>query len=169
MARSIDKSAPDGVHATSRSWWAKVQAFAGDLLLNSGGLAIGSGSKKKILIANTVYTLHDGVLAKKTTAELTLTTAHNVANAKFNVLLVSVDSAGNATVTAGTEGATLGAVVMPAVPAGNAALGFVIINPTGTGGFVGGTTDLDDATVAPNAVYVNTPFPARWKDLETLS
>jgi hypothetical protein len=38
-------------------------------------------------------------------------------------------------------------------------IGFVIVNPTGTGDFVGGTTDLDDATVAPNAVYVNTPFP----------
>lgn len=169
MARSIAYSFPHGVHAAARTAWAKVQAFTGDLLLNSGGLAIGSGSKKKILIANTIYTLHDGVLAKKTTAELTLTTAHNVANAKFNVLLVSVNSSGTATVTAGTEGATLGAVVFPAVPSGDACVGFVIINPTGTGGFVGGTTDLDDATVVPNAVYVNTPFPARWKDLETLA
>jgi hypothetical protein len=34
-------------------------------------------------------------------------------------------------------------------------IGFVIINPTGTGPFVGGTTALDDATVVPNAVFVN--------------
>lgn len=31
----------------------------------------------------------------------------------------------------------------------------MIINPTGTGDFVGGTTALDDATVVPNAVYLN--------------
>lgn len=40
-----------------------------------------------------------------------------------------------------------------------AVFGYVIINPTGTGNFVGGTTALDDGTVVPNAVYVNTPFP----------
>jgi hypothetical protein len=33
-------------------------------------------------------------------------------------------------------------------------IGFVIVNPTGT--FVGGTTDVDDATVAPN--YGTTPL-----------
>jgi len=32
-------------------------------------------------------------------------------------------------------------------------LGFVIVHPTGTGNFVGGTTALDDATVVPNAEY----------------
>ena len=32
----------------------------------------------------------------------------------------------------------------------------MIINPTGTGNFVGNTTALDDVTVVPNAVYVNT-------------
>jgi len=38
-------------------------------------------------------------------------------------------------------------------------IGFAIINPTGTGNFVGGTTPLDDATVVPNAVYIDTPYP----------
>ena len=33
---------------------------------------------------------------------------------------------------------------------------FVIIHPTGTGDFVGGTTPIDDATKVPNAVYANT-------------
>lgn len=169
MARSLAYAGAGGVNATDRGWWAKVQAFAGDFLINSGGLAIGSGSKKKILIANTINVMLNGVLARKTTAELTLTTAHNVANAKFNVLVVTMIADGTCTVTAGTEGATLAAVVFPAVPANSAVLGFVLINPTGTGGFVGGTTDLDDATVAPGAVYVNTPFPATWKNLEALA
>lgn len=142
-----------------RNALAKLQGYVADGLFNSAGLTIGSSAKPKIKIANTVYAVVGGVVVAKTTAELTLTTAHNVANAKFNVLLVSMDSAGTCTVSKGTEGATLAAVVLPTVPTGNLVLGFVIINPTGTGGFVGGTTDLDDATVVPNAVYVNTVFP----------
>jgi hypothetical protein len=59
----------------------------------------------------------------------------------------------------GTEAATLGGVVFPTIADGSAVIGFVIVNPTGTGNFVGGTTELDDATVEPNAVYVNTPYP----------
>ena len=39
---------------------------------------------------------------------------------------------------------------------GEVVIGYVIINPTGTGNFVGGTTELDDSTVVPNAVFVNT-------------
>ena len=55
----------------------------------------------------------------------------------------------------GVEGATRAAVVFPTVPTNEAVAGFVEINPTGTGNFVGGTTVLDDATVVPNASYVN--------------
>ncbi len=55
--------------------------------------------------------------------------------------------------------ATLGGVVFPTLAEGVVAIGFAIINPTGTGNFVGGTTALDDATVVPNAVYVNTVAP----------
>ena len=70
-----------------------------------------------------------------------------------------MDSAGTLTSAMGTEGATLAAVVMPPLPEKKACIGFVIINPTGTGNFVGGTTPLDDATVAPGALYVNTIGP----------
>lgn len=145
-----DKGLRDGLE--------KVQVTLGDLCFNSAGLAIGSSSKKAVKIANTVYTIHNGVIAKKTTAEVALP-AVTVTNAKFNVFLVSIDSAGTVTISGGTEGASLATVVLPAVPAGNASLGFVIVNPTGTGNFVGATTELDDATVAPNAVYTNTPYP----------
>lgn len=168
MGRTLATDVGGGSNAHMREVLGKFQVALTDVLLNSGGLAIGSGSKKKILVASTVYAMLNGVLVKKTTAELTLTTAHNVANAKFNVLMVTMDAAGTQTVTAGTEGASLGAVVLPAVPSGSVCLGFVIINPTGTGGFVGGTTDLDDATVVPNAVYVNAPFPFGVQNLLTL-
>ncbi len=96
------------------------------------------------------------MLVKKTTAEIAL--SGTVTNAKFNVFVLSLAADGTVTATMGTEGATIGAVVFPALPASDVMIGFVIINPTGTGNFVGGTTELGDATVAPNAVYVNTPF-----------
>lgn len=135
----------------------KLQRSVSSRLFNAGGLAIGSGSKKKPLIANTVYAYFEGVLAVKTTAEITLTTANNVAHGKFNVLFLSMDSAGTVTPINGTEATLIGGVIFPIIPDGSVVLGFIIINPTGTGGFVGGSTDLDDATVVPNAVYIDTP------------
>lgn len=134
----------------------KLQRPLSSMVLNSAGLTIGSSSKPKVKIANTTYAYVEGVLVKKTTAEIVI--SGTVTNAKFNVYVLSIDSAGTVTAQMGTEGATIGAVVFPTVASGSAVIGFVIVNPTGTGNFVGGTTDLDDATVVPNAVYVNTNF-----------
>lgn len=78
-----------------------------------------------------------------------------VVNATFNVWVFSVDAAGTLRSDIGNAGATLGAVTFPEPLFNQAIIGYVIINPTGTGNFVGGTTALDDATVVPNAVYVN--------------
>lgn len=82
-----------------------------------------------------------------------------VTHAKFNVFVLTVKDDGTGTqtkkTTMGTEAATRAAVVFPVIPADEAVLGYIEINPTGTGNFVGGTTVLDDATVVPNAAYVN--------------
>lgn len=78
-----------------------------------------------------------------------------VTNATFNVYAFDIDAAGTLTTTMGTAGATYAAVVHPKKKREQTRIGFVVINPTGTGNFVGGTTPLDDATVVPNAVYVN--------------
>lgn len=137
----------------------KLQTGLVDRVMSPAGLTIGLAAKAKILIANTFYAMIDGVLVKKTTAELTLTTAHSVTADLFNVLVVTMVAGGTVTVTAGTAGATLAAVVFPSIPADSVCLGFVILNPTGTGDFVGGTTALDDATVVPNAVFISAPGP----------
>jgi hypothetical protein len=134
----------------------KLQRPLSALVLNSAGLTIGSSNKPKVKIANTIYAYVEGVLRSKTTAEIVL--SGSVTNAKFNVYVLSIDSAGTVTAQMGTEASTLAGVVFPTVASGNAVIGFVIVNPTGTGSFVGGTTDLDDGTVVPNAAYVNTPF-----------
>lgn len=78
-----------------------------------------------------------------------------VVNATFNVFVFSIDEGGTLKTRMGTAGATRAALKFPEVPMGEAKIGYVLINPTGTGDFVGGTTILDDATVAPNAEYVN--------------
>jgi len=79
-----------------------------------------------------------------------------VTNAAYNVYVFSVDSSGTLYSQMGTEGATLEVVRFPNVPPTRATLGYITIHSTGTGNFVGGTTALDDATVVPNVVYINT-------------
>lgn len=82
-------------------------------------------------------------------------TGFTVANATFNVACFFVNTAGTVVMRTGTAGSALGRVTFPDFPLGFLPIGFVIINPTGTGAFTGGTTPLDDATVVPNAVYVS--------------
>lgn len=124
-------------------------------LLTSGGLAIKAGGSALAKTTGTYQAVIGGVLVSKAAGDMAALVG-TVTNTKFNVYVFYIDSTGTVTTSMGTEGATLAAVVAPATPTSKAAIGFVIINPTGTGNFVGGTTALDDGTVAPNAVYVNT-------------
>lgn len=79
-----------------------------------------------------------------------------VTNAKYNVFVYTVDSAGTPALTMGTEAATEAAVKWPKINPEHAILAFIKINPTGTGNFAGGATSLDSATVVPNAQYIPT-------------
>jgi hypothetical protein len=133
----------------------KLQRATVNVLLNTGALAIHGSASALAKTVNTVYFMIDGQVYSKAAADMAAL-AGTVTNAKFNVFVFSVNSAGTLKTYMGTEAATLGAVVFPSVADGEVAIGFVIINPTGTGNFVGGTTALDDATVVPNAAYVNT-------------
>lgn len=82
-----------------------------------------------------------------------------VVNATFNVFAFFIDKSGTLTSAMGVTGASYAAVTFPPVPDGKACLGYIRVNPTGTGNFVGNTTPLDDATVVPNVVYVNVTGP----------
>lgn len=128
-------------------------------LLSTGGLAIKAGSSAIVKAATAFYAMANGVLLTKAADTDMAALSGTVTNAKFNVYVFFVDSSGTLTSSMGTEGASLATVTFPTIPANKAVIGFVIINPTGTGNFVGGTTALDDGTVVPNAVYVNTPYP----------
>lgn len=119
------------------------------LVIKTGGSALAkTGSAITHYIANGVK----GRIAGSTDMPAL---AGTVTNAMFNVFVFTVDSGGTVRVQIGVEGATEAAIKWPVLDQKRAILGMIIINPTGTGNFVGGTTPLDDATVTPNAQYVS--------------
>jgi hypothetical protein len=121
----------------------------------SGAIAIAT-TTTAVKTAAAIYGVAGGILFTKAATDNLFTLAGSVTNAKFNVFALFLDANGTATAAMGTEGAALVNVKFPPIPAKTCCIGYVIINPTGTGPFVGGTTPLGDATVVPNAVYVNT-------------
>ena len=128
--------------------------------LMSAGLVIkGVGNTLAKTGGSAWYGYVNGVLVTKAAATDMAALSGTVTNAKFNVFCFFVDSGGTLSSVMGTEGASLATIQFPTRPANKTLIGFVIINPTGTGNFVGGTTALDDATVVPNAVYVNSIGP----------
>jgi hypothetical protein len=124
--------------------------------LTSAGLVIKAVGGVLVKAGAAFYAMVQGKLVTKAINTDMAALAGTVANATFNVYAFFIDSAGNLTSAMGTAATTLAGVVFPPIPQGKACIGFVIINPTGTGNFVGNTTALDDVTVVPNAVYVNT-------------
>lgn len=122
---------------------------AGLVIKAGGGVLVKTG-------AAAYYASVQGKLVTKAAATDMAALSGTVVNATFNVFSFFVDTAGTLTSQMGTAGATLAAVVFPQIPVGQAQVGFIIVNPTGTGNFVGNTTALDDATVVPNVVYINT-------------
>jgi len=159
MAKSITTGVAGNSDATLRASLLKLQSACTDFLLSTGGLAIKAGGGVLVKAATLCKAWVDGTLISIAANTDMAALAGTVTNATFNVFVFTISSAGTVYTQMGTAGATLGAVVFPTIAADRAVIGFVIINPTGTGNFVGGTTALDDATVVPNAVYVNTPFP----------
>lgn len=124
--------------------------------ISTAGLAIKAGASAIVKTgASATYLLANGILQKIAAATDMPALVGTVTNAKFNVYCFFIDVSGTVTSQMGIEGATLATVVFPQFPLNKALVGFIIVNPTGTGNFVGGTTALDDATVVPNVVYVN--------------
>lgn len=125
-------------------------------VLSTPGLAIKAGGSAIVKAGTAFNAFVQGKLVKVSANTDQAALVGTVTNAKFNVFCFFLDGSGTGTTAMGTEGATRAAIVWPPIPEGKAMIGFVLINPTGTGNFVGGTTALDDATVVPNAEYVNT-------------
>ena len=124
--------------------------------LTSGALAINTALSPIVKVGAAYVGIANGVLVTKALGTTMTALTGSVTNARFNAFSFFIDAAGVITTLLGGEGVSLAAVKFPNTPPGKACIGFVIVNPTGTGAFVGGTTNLDDATVVPNAVFVNT-------------
>ncbi len=120
------------------------------LVIHGAGSAVGKNTNlTPIIISGIAGT---ALAAATDTAALSGT----VTNGKYNVFAVRTTGSTNATSAMGTEAATLATVAWPTAAAATVATwGAIIVHPTGTGNFVGGTTALDDVTVVPNAVYIN--------------
>lgn len=125
-------------------------------LTTSGALAITGVASSTAKIVNAITAVCAGRSVTKAAATNMPALAGTVPNAQFNVFSFFIDNAGVLSTLAGTPATSLVGVIHPQRPQFKAQIGYVIVNPTGTGAFVGGTTALDDATVVPNAVYVNT-------------
>lgn len=148
---------------TNSSWaWAFRKLFEPlydrqtSRMLSSAGLVIhGSASALAKTGSSACYAVANGVPLRIAASTDMPALVGTVTNATFNAYCFFIDSGGTVTSQMGTGGATWAAVQLPQVPKWKAFIGFIRINPTGTGDFVGGTTALDDGTVVPNAEYVS--------------
>lgn len=123
--------------------------------LTSAGLVINAGASPLVKTgAAAWYGVANGITVSLAAGTALPALVGTVVNGTFNVYAFFIDSAGNVTSQIGTPGATLALMKYPPTPQNQTLIGFIIIHPTGTGNFVGGTTALDDATVVPNTVYV---------------
>lgn len=136
----------------------KLQRNLLNKILQKGTLAIHGSASAVVKTTTTLYVMIDGVIVKLAAADLTALSG-TVVNATFNVFVFTINASGTVKVYMGTAGTTLAGVVFPTTADGEVPLGFIIVNPTGTGNFVGGTTALDDATVVPNVVYFDSDLP----------
>jgi hypothetical protein len=125
--------------------------------MTSAGLRIKGGSASAITQAHTaIYAIANGVLVTKAADTDMAALSGTVTNANFGGWAHYIDSAGTLTSLFLGQGATLAQVTFADQPLQKALIGLTLVNPTGTGNFVGGTTVLDDGTVVPNAVFINT-------------
>lgn len=134
----------------------KIYKRLGNVTLTTPNLTTAT-TNTKIKSQADYYGFVGGILVKKAATDnlITLTTSANTTNAYFNVVVFTINSSGTITNRYGTQGSTLAAMTWPSLPSEEAVFGILLLNPTGTGDFVGGTTAMADATVVPNAVYIS--------------
>ena len=123
--------------------------------LNSAGLVISGGglAVAKIGAADFYASVKGSLVKIAAGTAMPALTGIVITAGNFNVVCFYVDGAGTVTAAAGTQAATLGGVVFPMPPAGQALVGFLIITYAST--FTGGTTPLDTATT----VYISPAGP----------
>lgn len=134
--------------------------------LSDGGLAIGSVSKKEVLVAATVDFIIDGINYAKTTAEAAFTATTDditavAASVQEAVYLVCVSSGGTLSIVKGTTATGSGEGVIPGAPLGLCVIGTVrIAVDAGATDFDATSDDLDAAHLTVTYVDYNIPTPS---------
>ncbi len=146
-----------GTEIALHKLFAQVGNSAATQPVRTAGLVITATSGKKVPKIGSVdyYATVCGRLVKVAAGTDMPALSGTVAADLFNVYCFFIDSASTVTSVMGTAGTALGLVKFPEFPLDKALVGFIVVNPTGTGDFVGDTTALDDGTVVPNTVYVS--------------
>lgn len=125
-------------------------------MLSTAGLVIKvGGSTLAKTGAITVHYIADGVKGRiLSSTDMPALTGLNIANGKWNVIVFTVDKAGTVRAqigkkdpATGTDPATEAGIRWPELDQRRAIVGMIVINAA-TGAFTGGTTPLDDATLA---------------------
>lgn len=155
MANTTVKQSVANAGRDSLAWDVvkQLNAMAQCRCLRAPGLRIKGGSASPTAQnANTFEALVGGVPVQKASSDMAALVG-TVTNGEYGAWLFTIDSGGTLGVTALATAATLAALVLPSVDLTKTVIGGLLVHPTGTGDFVGGTDDLDDATITPNAVF----------------
>lgn len=126
-------------------------------MLSPAGLAIGGGAKKTAQAAKPFVALANGTLVYKAAATGMSVLSGAIAAGKHAIWAWYIDSAGTITTstkTADADSVAAAFALMPAVPAGKAQIGFIIVSNGSASAFTGETTALDAANMT--VVYVDT-------------
>ena len=119
-------------------------------MLSTAGLVIKvGGSTLAKTGAITAHYIADGVKGRiLSSTDMPALTGLNIANGKWNVIVFTIDKAGTVRAQIGKKDATTEAGIQwPELDQRRAIIGMIVINAA-TGAFTGGTTPLDDATLA---------------------
>ena len=122
--------------------------------LTSAGLAVGT-TTTKFKLGNATYAVVGGTTVLVASADGPALTGYNLTSGQAGGFVVTVDSAGTIYALGITAAASIGGIVYPAVPVGQAVVGLALINTTNAATFTGGTTLMN----ASNVTYVNVIGP----------
>ena len=145
-------------HGTLKSGIDSMKTALKNMCLSDVGAAIGTTKTKAKSVSTATFLVNGEFKSKAATDDFWTLTGFDCTNGNYNKCLLCIDASGNAQIAAGTEAGTGAGVTLPSIPASYGVVAMLQVNPTGTGDFTGGTTELDDGTVVPNAAFTDLAF-----------
>lgn len=145
----LDHAAPALAHAKLGSTLQDIINAHNNASLAKAGLAIHGASSAVVKSTAPIFALVGGAPVRKAPADLSAL-AGTLATGKSALWAFYIDASGTITTSAKTaDAATHDAALalMPAVPAGKAMFGFIVVDNATGSGFVGGTTALDTGSL----------------------